>query len=93
MRDTVYVYNQRLDSVYIYQDRLTDRSHDTVRVQETRMEYRYRFLRDTIHRIERDSIPYEVVVYRERPSAWPRSGWMLTSLCFILLLFLYKFIK
>lgn len=92
-RDTVYIHNQRLDSVYIYQDRLIDRTHDTLQVRETRMEYRYRLLRDTLLRVERDSIPYEVVVYREHPSAWPRNGWMLTSLCFILFLFLYKFIK
>ena len=36
-RDTVYIHNQRLDSVYVYQDRLIDRTQDTLQVKETRV--------------------------------------------------------
>lgn len=66
-RDTVYIHHERLDSVAVYQDRQIDRTHDTLHIKETRVEYRYRLLRDTIHQLHRDSIPYEVIVYRERP--------------------------
>ena len=87
-RDTVYIHNQRLDSVYVYQDRLIDRTQDTLHVKETRVEYRYRLLRDTIHHFHRDSIPYEVIVYRERPlRSTVRSG-LVTLALFIIYLFI-----
>ena len=88
-RDTVYIHNQRLDSVYVYQDRLIDRTQDTLQVKETRVEYRYRMLRDTIHHFHRDSIPYEVIVYRERPlRSTVRSGLVTLALLFIIYLFI-----
>ena len=41
---------------------------------ELSTEYRYRLLRDTLHIVERDSVPYEVVrtemVEVERPLSW-----------------------
>ena len=88
-RDTVYIHNQRLDSVYVYQDRLIDRTHDTVYLRERHVEYRYRLLRDTIHHTHQDSIPYEVIVYREQPSrSVTRSGLVLLALLFIIYLFI-----
>ena len=88
-RDTVYIHNQRLDSVSIYQDRLIDRTHDTLQIKETRVEYRYRLLRDTIHHFHRDSIPYEVIVYRERPlRSTARSGLVMLAILFIIYLFI-----
>lgn len=88
-RDTVYIHNQRLDSVSIYQDRLIDRTQDTIQVKETRVEYRYRLLRDTIHHFHRDSIPYEVIVYRERPlRSTTRSGLVMLAILFIIYLFI-----
>ena len=88
-RDTVYIHNQRLDSVSIYQDRLIDRTQDTIQVKETRVEYRYRLLRDTIHHFHRDSIPYEVIVYRERPlRSTARSGLVMLAILFIIYLFI-----
>ena len=88
-RDTVYIHNQRLDSVSIYQDRLIDRTQDTIQVKETRVEYRYRLLRDTIHHFHRDSIAYEVIVYRERPlRSTTRSGLVMLAILFIIYLFI-----
>ena len=72
--DTVYVTRQQYDSIFIWEDRWTDRTHDTVYIRELSTEYRYRLLRDTVRMVERDSVPYEVVrtetVEVERPLSW-----------------------
>lgn len=59
-KDTIYLSNVRYDSVYIYKDKLTDRSRDTLYIKEWSIEYRYKLLRDTIKVVQIDSIPYEV---------------------------------
>lgn len=62
--DTLYINNVQYDSIYISQDKYTDRSRDTILIKETNTEYRYKLLRDTIERVKieviRDSIPYEI---------------------------------
>lgn len=63
--DTVYLSNIRYDSIYVDRSCETDRTRDTVTITKTRNEYRYRLLRDTVRIVERDSIPYEVTVYRD----------------------------
>lgn len=72
--DTVYLSNTQYDSVYIYQDRLIDRSKDTIYLKDVSVEYRYKLLRDTVKVIHRDSIPYEVTVTEvkeiTRPLTW-----------------------
>ena len=73
-RDTVYINTLHYDSIYIYKDRLTDRSKDTVYLKDISIEYRYKLLRDTVRIIQRDSIPYEVTVIETkeltRPLTW-----------------------
>lgn len=59
-KDTVYLSNIQYDSIYIYKDKLTDRSRDTLYIKELHTEYRYKYLRDTVRIVQRDSIPYEV---------------------------------
>lgn len=76
--DTVYLSNVQYDSIYIYKDKLTDRTNDTIYVKDVSVVYRYILLRDTVYRnkevILRDSIPYEVtkIVTKEltRPLTW-----------------------
>lgn len=72
--DTVYMTNQQYDSIYIYKDRITDRSKDTIYLKDVSIEYRYKLLRDTVKVIQRDSIPYEVTVIETkeitRPLTW-----------------------
>ena len=65
--DTLYLSSQHYDSVYVFQDRLLDRSRDTVYLRDVSVEYRYRLLRDTIYKVQHDSIPVirEVEVVRE----------------------------
>ena len=60
--DTIYLNSKQYDSIYIYQDRLLDRSKDTVYLKDISIEYRYKLLRDTVKVIQCDSIPYEVTV-------------------------------
>lgn len=72
--DTIYIHNQRYDSIYITRTSDTDRTRDTITITKTNTEYRFRFLRDTIKVIQRDSIPYEVTVTEvkeiQRPLTW-----------------------
>lgn len=60
--DTVYLSNTQYDSIYIYKDKLTDRSKDTIYVKDVSIEYRYKLLHDTVKVVQRDSIPYEVTI-------------------------------
>ena len=65
--DTLYLSNVQYDSIFVFNDRLLDRSRDTVYIKDSILEYRYRLLRDTIYKTQIDSIPIlrEVEVVRE----------------------------
>ena len=72
-RDTLYLSNVKYDSVYINNVSYTDRTHDTLLIRETKTEYRYKLLRDTVFKVQHDSIPYEVRVVEtqvERHIPW-----------------------
>lgn len=69
--DTLYLNRQQYDSIYVYQDRFIDRSRDTLYVKDKSIEYRYRLLRDTVHLVQCDSIPYEVVITEVKEIARP----------------------
>lgn len=85
--DTVYLSTVQYDSIYIYKDRLTDRSRDTIYIKDVSVEYRYKLLRDTVYKTQVDSIPYQVTVTEikeiTRPLTWFDH---LTRACFWLLL-------
>ncbi len=68
--DTLYLHQVRQDSVYVYEG--SERIHDTLYI--TRLEYRYRTLHDTVCKIVRDSVPYEVRVVETR-EVERRAGW------------------
>lgn len=59
-RDTVYLSNVQYDSIYVYLERFQDRTQDTTYLKDVSIEYRYKMLRDTIYKVQHDSIPYEV---------------------------------
>ena len=65
--DTLYLSSQHYDSIYVFQDRLLDRSRDTIYIKDSTLEYRYKLLRDTVYQTRVDSIPIlrEVEVVRE----------------------------
>ena len=71
--DTVYLSNVQYDSIYIFQDRQLDRSRDTVYLRDVSVEYRYRLLRDTIYKVQHDSIPYQVTVTEVKEITRPLS--------------------
>lgn len=71
--DTVYLSNVQYDSIYIFQDRQLDRSRDTVYLRDFSVEYRYRHLRDTIYKVQHDSIPYQVTVTEVKEITRPLS--------------------
>ena len=56
-RDTLYLNHIQYDSIYIDNWQLTDRSRDTIYVEKVRLEYKYKFLRDTVYRVQIDTIP------------------------------------
>ena len=60
--DTLYQSNVHYDSIYVSQDKYIDRSRDTLLIKDKTVEYRYRLLRDTIYKVQHDSIPYQVTV-------------------------------
>ena len=65
--DSSYQSNVQYDSIIIYQDRLMDRTRDTIYIKDKTVEYRYKMLRDTVYRLRIDSIPVvrEVELVRE----------------------------
>lgn len=71
--DTVYQSNVHYDSIYIFQDRQLDRSRDTVYLRDVSVEYRYRHLRNTIYKVQHDSIPYQVTVTEVKEITRPLS--------------------
>jgi repressor of nif and glnA expression len=63
--NTEYVDRWRVDSVYIDNIKYIDRSSDTIKVIETKTEYRYKVITDSVEVIKIDSIPYTVEVIKE----------------------------
>ena len=66
--DTLYQSNVHYDSIFVSHDRTTDyhlnplnplkpSETDTVFIKDRTVEYRYRLLRDTVYRVQIDSIP------------------------------------
>ena len=71
--DTLYQSNVHYDSIYVSQDKYIDRSRDTVYLRDVSVEYRYRHLRDTIYKVQHDSIPYQVTVTEVKQITRPLS--------------------
>lgn len=85
--DTLYLSNTQYDSIYIYKDRVTDRSKDTVYLKDISIEYRYKMLRDTVRIVQRDSIPYQVTVVETKEITRPLTIFdRLCRICFFFLL-------
>lgn len=70
-KDTIYLSNIQYDSIYILHDKYTDRSKDTVLVKETKNEYKYKLLKDTVLIVQQDSIPYEVRITEVKEARKP----------------------
>ena len=91
LRDTIYLNKVVYDSIYIDNWHHTYLKADTVVVEKTKYEYRYKVLRDTVYKARIDSVPVirEVEVVREvRSVPWfVRALSMLGALFLILMIF------
>lgn len=99
--DTIYINNVQFDSIYVSQDKYTDRSRDTILIKENCIEYRYKLLRDTIERVKietvRDSIPYEVRIVETRevykpPNLFDYVSYLSFVVLIMLLIWRFKYI-
>lgn len=54
--DTIYLHDLRYDSIYVSQDKYTDRTRDTITITNTKTEFRYRLQRDTILKCHTDTV-------------------------------------
>ena len=65
--DTLYINNVQYDSIYIDRWQKVYQQSDTVYLERTKYEYKYKLLRDTIYKSHIDTIPVirEVEVIRE----------------------------
>jgi len=97
--DTIYMNSQQYDSIYIYQDRLLDRSKDTIYLKDVSVEYRYKLLRDTVYKTRVDSIPYQVTVIETKEITRPKTTFDIISYwCFgivvgMILFLIYRLIR
>ena len=95
-KDTIYLSNIQYDSIYVLQDKYTDRSKDTLLIKETNIEFRYKLLKDTIRIVQRDSIPYEVRITEVKEVNYI-PPWIkplaLIGIITILILLIYTFTK
>ena len=92
LRDTVYVNKVLYDSVYIDNWYYTYHKADTVVVEKSKLEYRYKVMRDTVFRARIDSVPVirEVEVVREvRHVPWYAKVLSVLGVM-LLVLFLFK---
>lgn len=98
-KDTVYLSNIQYDSIYISQDKLIDRTKDTLYIRDVSVEYRYKLLRDTVRIVQRDSIPYEVTIVETKEIKRPMTlfdkicRWPFTFLLILVLLYIRRIVK
>ena len=98
LRDTVYVNKVLYDSVYIDNWYYTYHKADTVVVEKSKLEYRYKVMRDTVFRARTDSVPVirEVEVVREvRYVPWYAKvlsvvGWLFLIIIVFKIFFYFK---
>jgi len=93
--DTLFVNRIQYDSIYIDNWQLTDRTRDTIYLEKSHIEYRYKLLRDTVRIHQIDSIPVirEVeIVKTERfvPGIYRASLWLCIALLLAIILFIAK---
>ena len=90
LHDTIYLNKVVYDSIYIDNWHHTYLKADTVVVEKTKYEYRYKVLRDTVFRARIDSVPVirEVEVVREvRHVPWYAKALSALGISFLIILF------
>ena len=67
--DSFYNNSYKHDSVYVGHERMVERKHDTVFIEDVTVEYRYRVVCDTVRIVKCDTIPFvqKVEVTKKEP--------------------------
>lgn len=92
-RDTLYLNHIQYDSIYVDNWQLTDRTKDTIYLEKSHIEYRYKLLRDTVYRTQIDTIPVirEVEVVKTEKYVPSIYKWSL-GICIALIILIVCFI-
>ena len=87
--DTVQTAIWHYDSVYIDRFVKQDLRHDTILLTDHTTEYRYKVIRDTLHTVRTDSVPYPVrVVETHTLHKVPQWIYLLIGALSVIILFL-----
>ena len=87
--DTVQTALWHYDSVYIDRFVKQDLRHDTILLTDHTTEYRYKVIRDTLHTVRTDSVPYPVrVVETHTLHKVPQWIYLLIGALSVIILFL-----
>ena len=87
--DTVQTAIWHYDSVYIDRFVKQDLRHDTILLTDHKTEYRYKVIRDTLHTVRTDSVPYPVrVVETHTLHKVPQWIYLLIGALSVIILFL-----
>ena len=87
--DTVQTAIWHYDSVYIDRFVKQDLRHDTILLTDHKTEYRFKVIRDTLHTVRTDSVPYPVrVVETHTLHKVPQWIYLLIGALSVIILFL-----
>ena len=87
--DTVQTAIWHYDSVYIDRFVKQDLRHDTILLTDHKTEYRYKVIRDTLHTVRIDSVPYPVrVVETHTLHKVPPGMYLIVGALSVIILFL-----
>jgi len=74
--DTTYNSQVRYDSIYLDNTVYVDRSGDTVFIRENHMQYKYKFIRDTVYYHQTDTIHQHLTPINQEPEIPPWCKWL-----------------
>ena len=68
--DSVFVERQKVDSVYLRDSVFVREKGDTVYIYKNRLHYKYRYLRDTVAVVQRDTVKLTVIKAVDKDLTW-----------------------
>ena len=80
-KDTLYLYKEKIDSIFVWDSIFVREKEDTVYKYVERWRYRDRTIRDTVYRSKTDSVYIDRVTTHEvaKPLAWWQKALMWTG--------------
>lgn len=97
-KDTLYLYKEKIDSVFVRDSIFVREKGDTIYKYVERWRYRDRIIRDTLYRSKTDSVYIDIVTTHEvvKPLTWWQKALMWTgvvAMLAIILIVAKKFLK